>query len=82
MEPVMDDKHLESVCKQIYKRFPEISGNHPKVQAQNTPSGEGKVQYLLVFQGYRATADGKAINRIVRVVVSEQGKIIKVTTSR
>jgi hypothetical protein len=37
---------------------------------------------LLVFQGYRATADGKAINRIVRVVVSEQGKIIKVTTSR
>lgn len=78
----MDDKHLESVCKQIYKRFPEITGNRPKVQAQNMPSPEGSAQYLLIFQGHRTTVDGKVINRIVRVTVSEQGKIVKVSTSR
>ncbi len=78
----MDDKHLDSVCKQIYKRFPEIAGNRPKVKAQNSPANEGNVQYLLVLQGFRSTVDGKVINRIVRVVVSEKGKIVKITTSR
>ena len=80
----MDNKHLDSICKQIYKRFPEVSGYHPKVQTQNLPHGnsESTSQYLLIFQGSRTTADGKSINRIVRVVVSEQGRILKVTTSR
>jgi hypothetical protein len=80
----MDDKYLDSICKQIYKRFPEVSGSRPKVQAQKGTSGskDAPSQYLIVFQGSRDTADGKSINRIVRVVASEQGRILKVTTSR
>ena len=80
----MDDKHLDSICKQIYKRFPEVSGSRPKVQAQKLTSGNNDTpsQYLMVFQGDQATADGKSIKRILRVVVSEQGRILKVTTSR
>ena len=80
----MDDRHLDSICKQIYKRFPEVSGSRPKVQAQKLPSGSNDApsQYLMVFQGTQTTADGKPIKRIVRVVVSEQGRILKVTTSR
>jgi hypothetical protein len=80
----MDNKHLDSICKQIYKRFPELSGSRPKVQAQKLNTGDSEVpsQYLLIFQGARTTADGKSINRIVRVVASDQGKILKVTTSR
>jgi hypothetical protein len=80
----MDDKHLDSICKQIYKRFPEVSGSLPKIQSQKSPLGSGDAasQYLLVFQGNRAAADGKSIHRIVRVVASEQGRILKVTTSR
>ena len=80
----MDDKHLDSICKQIYKRFPEVSGSRPKVQAQKPPSGSDGTssQYLLIFQGSRSAADGKSINRIIRVVASEQGRILKVTTSR
>jgi hypothetical protein len=80
----MDDKHLDSICRQIYKRFPEVSGSRPKVQAQksSSSSADASTQYLLIFQGSRSTADGKSINRIVRVVASEQGRILKVTTSR
>jgi hypothetical protein len=80
----MDNKHLDSICKQIFKRFPEVSGSRPKVQAQKLNSGgdDAPSQYLLIFQGTRTTADGKSINRIVRVVASEQGQILKVTTSR
>jgi hypothetical protein len=80
----MDDKHLDSICKQIYKRFPEVSGSRPKVHAQKLTSGgsDTQSQYLLIFQGSRTTADGKSINRIIRVVASEQGRILKVTTSR
>jgi hypothetical protein len=83
-EKIMDDKYLDAVCKQIFKRFPEVTGNRPKVQVQNSPQtvGEEQLQYLLIFQGHRTTADGKVINRIVRVVVSEKGKILKVSTSR
>jgi hypothetical protein len=78
----MDEKHLDAICKQIFKRFPEVTGNRPKIQPQNSPLIEGENQSMLIFQGHRTTADGKVINRIVRVVVTEKGKILKVSTSK
>jgi hypothetical protein len=67
---------LASICEQVYRRFPEISGVQPRVQEQ------GVDQLLLVFHGSARTADGKSISRTVRVVVSPAGKIVKMTTSR
>ena len=80
----MEDKYLASICKQIYQRFPEVVGSRPTVQAQklSLDNGEASPRYLLIFKGLRTTADGKSINRIVRVVASERGQILKVTTSR
>jgi hypothetical protein len=73
----MDTQIVQKISAQIYKKFPEVAGSHPKVQAQGSESS-----YLLIFKGSGTTADGKRIERTVRVVASDRGKIIKVTTSR
>jgi hypothetical protein len=72
----MDSKIVEKISGQIYSRFPEVSGSRPSVQSQAEDT------YLLIFKGAGTTADGKRIQRTVRVVASGSGKIIKVTTSR
>ena len=84
----MDPSVLKAVVAQVYRRFPEFSGCHPKVRLQDAPQPKSitmKPTYLLTFHSTaRAqSATGiKALPRWVRVVVSEKGKILKVTTSR
>jgi hypothetical protein len=72
----MNQQILASVCEQIYHRFPQISGSRPSVQ--NRPGS----QFLLIFRGSSRSADGRTIAHTIRVVASEAGKIIKVTSSR
>jgi len=71
----MDTGLLEKLCMQVYSKYPEISGVKPKVQAQ----GEG---YLLVFKNSARASNGVNIQRIIRVVASASGKIIKVSSSK
>jgi hypothetical protein len=71
-----DRQSISSICEQVYRRFPEVSGIQPRVQDQ---AGD---QLLLIFHGSARAADGKSIPRTVRVVVNPAGKIIKMTTSR
>ncbi len=72
----METKLLEKVCSQIYRQFPEVNGKKPQVK----PYASSK--YLLIFSATATTADGKSIPRKIRVIVDENGKIGKVTTSR
>ncbi len=72
----MDHDTLDSVCKQIYRRFPEVKGSKPRVRAY-----EGD-QKLLIFQGKATAANGTAFPHTIRVVVDPNGKIKKVTSSR
>jgi len=72
----MERQQLTSICDQIYRKFPEVSGKQPKVQAQSDD------RTLLIFTGAATAADGRKISRTVRVVVDRLGKIIKVSTSR
>jgi hypothetical protein len=67
---------LASICEQVYRRFPEVAGIQPRVQDQ---AGE---KLLLIFHARAKTADGLSISRTVRVVVSPDGNIVKMTTSR
>ena len=71
----MDQTLVASICSQVYQKFPEVRGIKPTVQLQGTG-------HLLIFKGKAATADGKSMPRIVRVVVDADGKIGKMTTSR
>ncbi|MEN6408951.1 MAG: hypothetical protein ABFD44_04470 [Anaerolineaceae bacterium] len=72
----MEARLLESICRQIYRQFPEVAGSKPKITPQDS------THTLLIFSGKAAAADGKTISRVVRVVVNEKGKILKTTTSR
>lgn len=72
----MNRQALEKICAQVYQKFPEVAGSAPKVQ----PYGES--QHLLIFQGKGTTASGHAIQRMVRVVATQDGKVVKITTSR
>lgn len=76
----MDAKLVEAISSKVYQKFPELNGARPKVQVQD-PS-QASPNYLLIYHGSGTTADGRKIDRTVRVVASEKGKIIKMTTSR
>jgi len=77
----MEPKTIDTICSQIYRRFPEVAGAKPRIQTQKT-AAETDANYLLIFRGTSKTQDGKTMPRMVRVVVTERGKILKVTTSR
>ncbi len=72
----MDENALNQICQQVYRQFPELKGVRPKVKAHTGG------QKLVIFDGKATTASGKAISRTVRVVVGENGKVIKISTSR
>ena len=71
----MDARITQTVCTQIYRRFPEMRGHAPLVKMIGNNN-------LLIFQGSAKAANGQVIPRTVRVVVSPVGKILKITTSR
>ena len=84
----MEEKVLKSVVSRVHRRFPEFAGSQPKVRLQNASQAKSiatQPTYLLTFQ-YTAKAitssGNKEIPRWVRVVVTDNGKILKITTSR
>jgi hypothetical protein len=76
----MEPRLVKSISSRVYRQFPEVKGVKPKVRLQ---SGSGDTsKYLLTFQGEVLTSTGKAMPRLVRVVASGGGDILKITTSR
>jgi hypothetical protein len=71
----MDQKMLDSICNQVYQKFPEAKGVRPKVKAYS------ESQSLLLFQTTSKTADGRSLPRTIRVIVDQRGKISKMSTS-
>jgi len=71
----MEKNTVTTICKQIYRQFPEVDGVKPSVKPQGN-------NYLLVFHGSANMGGGKKIERTVRVVADSAGKISKVSTSR
>jgi hypothetical protein len=85
----MDPKAVESITKNIYNRFPEVVGVKPTVRKQPLPDskkrhcgGADQQNYLLTFKGKARGPGGQNIQRLVRVVASSSGKIVKITTSK
>jgi hypothetical protein len=79
----MDSKTISGIKQQIYRQFPEVAGEEPSVKAQASAKSPGNSPtYLITFKGRVARPSGPAFNRTVRVVTSNEGRILKVTTSR
>lgn len=72
----MESKLIETINRQVYKKFPEVSGISP---SQSPRPGD---QVLLVYKTSVVTADGRSMERAVRVVADAGGKILKMTTSK
>jgi len=85
----MESKAVTSISKSIYRQFPEVAGVKPKIRKQLIPgsnksksSGSDKHNYLLTFKKDIKGPKGQTIPRMVRVVATPSGKIIKTTTSK
>lgn len=81
----MNRELLQAINQEVYRRFPEVKDKRPKIQKQEVTASRSIVKtptYLLIYQGQVLTANQKEMPRLVRVVVSEQGKILKMSTSR
>lgn len=72
----MDAKSKSLVCNAVYRQFPELRGANPTVKEL---PGE---KFQLIFHGKALTENGKSLPRTVRVVADENGKVLKLSTSR
>jgi hypothetical protein len=82
---IMNNNFLTPINKKIYRQFPEFSGIQPSIQRlapSNKSSQDTHGTYLLIYRKQVHVENNHTMTRVMRVVVSEQGKIIKVTTSR
>jgi hypothetical protein len=75
---------LDAIARQVYRQFPEVQGARPSVQPQSSAKsgGASNNQFVLTFKGSGRGPAGQAIQRIVRVVADERGKVLKISTSR
>jgi len=73
----MDNHIIKSISEKIYQRFPYLRGVKPKIRTQSTQPG-----YLLTYRTDVRTTDNLVLTRIVRVVVNQEGKVLKISTSR
>jgi hypothetical protein len=79
----MDSKTISGIKQQIYRQFPEVAGEEPSVKSQASAKSPGNPPtYLITFKGRVAQTSGPSFSRMVRVVANDQGRILKVTTSR
>ncbi len=72
----MDASAKNRVCSSVYSQFPEVRGSNPTI---STLPGD---KFQLIFHGKVKTADGKTMERTVRVSAAADGRILKMTTSR
>jgi len=79
----MNPEIQKSISQQIYHQFPEVAGCKPTIRKQPNPKHpDTHLTYLLTYRNSVTTADGKILPCLVRVVASEKGKIIKISSSR
>ena len=80
----MDKEIVTSINNKVYRRFPELNGKAPKIQSQNTNTKNARSSptYLFIYSGTVRISGNKTMPRLVRVVVNEKGKILKISTSR
>jgi hypothetical protein len=80
---MLDPKILQNVCREVYRQVPQVDGCKPmiKKQSENMKQlAENDTNYLLIF----SNKDKKNIpvTTYVRVTIDNQGRILKISTSR
>jgi hypothetical protein len=89
---------VEQIKRQVMKLYPDMAGVEPTLVTRQSPASPDvykkldlpqphsvaveQSQYIYVFKKTVQTADGASFQRIVRAVVSKDGKLIRTTTSK
>ncbi|MBS1250933.1 MAG: hypothetical protein MAG431_02532 [Chloroflexi bacterium] len=80
----LEKEILKKISQKVYQRFPDFQGKKPKVKRR--PKAENAKEFppghLLIYRKEVAGPDGQTITRLVRVVINEEGKIKKISTSK
>ena len=72
-------KLIDHVSQEVYRKHPDLKGVKPKITPRK---GDSSSDTLLVYSKSVSGPGGKKINRIVRAVADESGKIKKISTSK
>ena len=75
----MKAKTIDKISNEVYRKYPDLKGVKPKVTPRE---GVKSSDTLLVYQKKVSGPGGKSINRFVRAVADESGKIKKISTSK
>lgn len=76
---MLQSKLIDKISQEVYQKHPDLKGVEPKITPRE---GEKSSDTLLVYQKKVSGPSGKKINRIVRAVADEKGKIKKISTSK
>lgn len=74
----MKKEVVEKITRTVVQQFPEMDGVRPAVKSDE----DGEDRYLMTYKGALDLPDGNTMKRIVRVVASEKGDVIRMSTSR
>jgi len=80
----MNQKQVDKISKEIYRRFPEVNGKKPQVRKRQLVKKRSILRsntYSLTYRGQSKTLLNKTMPFYVRAVVNEDGKILKITMS-
>jgi hypothetical protein len=72
-------KLIDHISEEVYKKHPDLKGIKPRITPRK---GDSSSDTLLVYSKSVSGPGGKKINRIVRAVADENGKIKKISTSK
>ncbi|HSM23348.1 MAG TPA: hypothetical protein VK856_00620 [Anaerolineaceae bacterium] len=67
---------MNEIYQKVYKKYPQVAGKKPV--CHNQPDG----QSLLIFKGEGSGPNGVKIPVTIRVQVDQNGKIIKMSSSK
>ena len=75
---------INSISREVFRKFPEVRQAAPAVQAEPGAKAAmgGASRYVLTYRGSGKGPGGQVIQRIVRVVADDRGKVLKMSTSR
>ena len=87
---ILERSHIKAIAAKVHRRFPELKNVSPNVRAQAAPKSlrDGKNRasssnrFLLTFRGTATLPDGKSMQRVVRVIANDKGRVLKIALSK
>jgi hypothetical protein len=77
----MDREAIDRVNRKVSRQFPEMKSIRPSVKAESKASNN-KQKFSLTYKGKANLPNGRTISRVVRVVADENGKVLRMSTSK